>query len=97
MPGCNTETTRPIELIYPEEHAKIYVPLEVSGERGKTIFTATHRDSNSKLFWHLDDQFIATTQRFHQVALSPSPGQHTITVVDENGESVTRNFEIIAK
>jgi penicillin-binding protein 1C len=97
MPGCATETTRPIELIYPEENAKIYVPLEVSGERGKTIFTATHRDSNSKLFWHLDDQFIATTQRFHQVAVSPLPGPHTLTVVDENGESVTRNFEIRAK
>ena len=96
-PGCNTEVNSPLELIYPEAYAKIYVPLEVSGERGKTIFTAAHRNSDSKLFWHLDDQFLATTQRFHQVAVSPAPGPHTITVVDENGESVTRNFEIIEK
>jgi penicillin-binding protein 1C len=29
--------------------------------------------------------------------VSPPPGKHTLTVVDENGESVTRNFEIVEK
>lgn len=94
---CVVDATRALEIIYPDEDAKIYVPLEISGERGKTVFTATHRNQDAKLFWHLDNQFIGTTQQFHQMALSPAIGKHTITIVDEQGNSMTRNFEIIGK
>lgn len=97
MQGCMNETMKPLDIIYPEENAKIYVPLEISGEKGKTVFTATDRDKNAKLFWHLDDEFIGSTTQFHQMALNPDPGLHTLTIVDENGESVTRHFVILQK
>ncbi len=97
LPGCVSSTERIIDVIYPEEDSKIYVPLEATGERGKTIFTATHRKTRSRLFWHIDNDFAGTTENFHQLALSPSPGKHQLTVVDESGESVTRYFEIIRK
>jgi penicillin-binding protein 1C len=97
-PGCvTTETGKAIELIYPQHDAKIYVPLEVSGEKGNTIFTAAHRRSSAKIFWSLDDNFIGTTQNFHQIALNPTPGKHIITLVDESGVSVSRQFEILEK
>jgi len=96
--GCEfAETGKVMEIIYPQPDAKIYVPLEVSGERGKTVFTAAHRKSGAKIFWSLDDNFIGTTQNFHQIALNPSPGIHIITLVDENGLSVSRQFEILEK
>jgi len=97
MPGCSNETLKPLDIIYPEEGAKIYVPLEISGERGKTIFTATDRNSNAKLFWHLDEVYMGATTQFHKMAVSPEPGAHTLTVIDENGETVTRHFEILEK
>ncbi len=97
MPGCANETIKPLDIVYPEQGAKIYVPLELTGERGKTVFRAADRNNNAKLFWHLDDDYIGTTIQFHQVALNPLPGKHILTVVDENGESVTRNFEILQK
>ena len=96
--GCEfAETGKVMEIIYPQPDAKIYVPLEVSGEKGKTVFTAAHRRSGAKIFWSLDDNFIGTTQNFHQMALNPSPGVHIITLVDENGLSVSRQFEILEK
>lgn len=97
MPGCVNESIRPMDIIYPEEDAKIYIPLELSGQRGKTVFTATHRNAGAKLFWHLDDAFIGSTTRFHQMAVSPEPGKHVLRVIDQNGESVTRQFEILEK
>lgn len=97
-PGCEgAENTRQIELIYPEEGAKIYVPLEMSGTRGNSIFKAAHRRPDAKIFWSLDDEFVTTTQHFHQVELNPSPGKHIITLVDDVGNSVSRNFEILEK
>ena len=95
--GCVVEATRILDIIYPDEDAKIYIPVELSGEKGKTIFTATSKNSTGKIFWHLDDEFIGTTQRFHQIALSPPVGQHTITIVDESGNSVSRKFEVLQK
>ncbi|MBC7652103.1 MAG: penicillin-binding protein 1C [Deinococcales bacterium] len=95
--GCNTDITRVLDLIYPEENSKIYVPIEASGEKGKSIFTATHRTKNTKLFWHLDDAYVGTTQQFHQLAMNPIPGKHLLTIIDEQGNSVSRNFEILQK
>jgi penicillin-binding protein 1C len=101
-PGCipntfGTETGKLIEIIYPQPDAKIYVPLEINGQRGKTVFTAAHRRAGAKIFWSLDDEFVATTQNFHQLGLNPAPGKHIITLVDENGVSVSRQFEILEK
>ncbi|PWT97753.1 MAG: penicillin-binding protein 1C [Bacteroidetes bacterium] len=97
-PNCgDVETGRQMDLIYPEQDSRIYVPLEISGERGKTIFKATHKNPSMKIFWHLDDEYIGSTTDFHQIALSPTPGKHFITIVDESGESITREFEILEK
>ncbi|MEX6687896.1 penicillin-binding transpeptidase domain-containing protein [Danxiaibacter flavus] len=97
MPGCQNESVKPLEIIYPEEGARIYVPIEISGEKGRTILKATHRNNGIKLFWHLDDEYIGTTIQFHQIAANPAPGKHVLTIVDENGETVSRGFEIEAK
>lgn len=97
-PGCAwSESGRQMEIIYPQADAKIYVPLEISGERGKTIFSATHRKAGTKIFWSLDDRYVATTVTYHRVALNPGPGKHIITLVDDHGESISRQFEILQK
>ena len=97
-PGCSfAETGKVMEIVYPQPDAKIYVPLELNGEKGRTVFTAAHRRAGAKIFWSLDDEFVGTTQNFHQIAINPSPGKHIITLVDENGTSISRQFEILEK
>ena len=96
--GCEFEETgRQMELIYPQPDAKIYVPVEINGEKGRTIFSATHRNKNEKIFWSLDNNFIATTQINHQIAISPPAGKHILTLTDGKGNSISRSFEIIDK
>jgi penicillin-binding protein 1C len=97
LPGCIKETGLQMELIYPEPNARIYVPKEMSGDKGKTIFSAAHSNANTRLFWHIDDKYITTTRQFHQVAINPTKGFHTITIVDEEGGTITRKFEILEK
>jgi penicillin-binding protein 1C len=94
---CNIEANKSLDIIYPNECDKIYVPLEITGEKGRTIFKATHRNNKEKLFWHIDDIFIGTTETFHQLAIDPAPGKHKLTVIDKEGNSVTRNFSILQK
>jgi len=84
-----------IDLVYPEQNAKIYIPLDLSGERSNVVFIAAHQRPGTKIHWHIDDRFVTTTTNFHQIAVAPSPGKHFVTVVDENGERMTRQFEIL--
>ncbi|RFZ84895.1 penicillin-binding protein 1C [Mucilaginibacter terrenus] len=86
-----------MELIYPKENAKIYVPVEADGKRGRVIFNAAHRQTGIKIFWHLDGKYVAETTAFHQVALNPSPGRHKLTLVDADGNTLQLNFEVLDK
>ena len=41
------------------------------------------------VFWHLDGEYLTATRDFHKVSVSPQPGQHTMTVVDEQGHTLS--------
>lgn len=86
-----------MDMIYPKNNATVYIPLELDGTRGKVVFNATHRNSGIKIYWHIDDAYVATTKDFHQLAVSPSPGKHTLTLVDESGERLVQVFTILDK
>ena len=97
-PGCtDAAITKMIEIIYPQPNTKIYVPLEIDGQKGKTIFSATHKNINAKIFWSIDDAYVGTTEHYHQLALSPAAGNHILTLTDDKGNSASRVFEIIKK
>jgi penicillin-binding protein 1C len=97
-PDCvQAENAAPMEVIYPKDGAKIYVPLEADGTRGRVIFNAAHRQAGVKIFWHLDDKYVGETKDFHQMALNPSPGKHVLTLVDGNGNTVHIGFEVLQK
>ncbi|RPD39096.1 penicillin-binding protein 1C [Chitinophaga barathri] len=97
-PGCDImEQGKSMELIYPRPSARIFVPVEIDGALGETVFKATHRQQSAKIFWHLDQHFIGVTTDFHQISMRPAPGRHTITLVDEEGEEIRQGFEILDK
>ena len=87
----------PMQLIYPKTVTKIYVPVELDGKVSSTIFRVAHRQPETAVFWHLDNEFVGTTKTFHQMALNPSVGKHKLTLVDENGNRLEQAFEIMQK
>jgi penicillin-binding protein 1C len=98
-PECagEQENYKAMELIYPKNNAKIYIPLEIDGKKGQAIFNAAHRDQNSKIYWSVDGNFITTTTSFHQIAISPGKGIHTITLIDDKGNRLVQVFEVLDK
>lgn len=87
----------PMQLIYPKSITKIYVPIDIDGQLSSTIFRVAHRKPETQIYWHIDNEFVATTKTFHQIALTPSVGKHKLTLVDENGSRIEQFFEIIKK
>jgi len=61
------------------------------------VLEAAHSRPDATLFWHLDGNYLGKTTVFHQQALDMEPGAHEITVVDQEGNSATRRFEVLGK
>jgi penicillin-binding protein 1C len=97
-PGCLAKVSeRSMALLYPKANSKIYVPIEIDGTIGRTIFEATHRHINKKIYWHLDDAYIGETKEIHQLALNPGIGKHKLMLVDEDGIAIQLTFEATGK
>ena len=97
-PECLSKISeRAIGIIYPKSKSKIYIPIQLDGTIGKTIFEATHRNNTLKIYWHLDEEYIGETMEIHQLALNPSIGKHKLMLVDENGITSKVEFEVIGK
>ena len=94
---CGDFESHPLQLIYPEPNADIYIPIEISGKKGKVVFEAAHRKQSSTIFWHIDNSYIGSTKSIHEKGLNISEGEHTLTLVDELGNSITRQFSIVGK
>ncbi|WP_316821874.1 penicillin-binding protein 1C [Pedobacter gandavensis] len=98
LPGCGDAGSNFVmEMIYPKPNAQIYIPLELDGSRGKVVFNVSHRNTEGKIYWHIDEEYVGTTKNFHQLALNPAPGKHTLTLVDEDGERLVQSFTILSK
>lgn len=93
--NCGNDDVLPMEIVYPADVYKIYIPRELDGTIGKFVLEVAHRNPKATLFWHLDDKFIAQTHYFHQLAVSPGAGWHKITIVDNEGNNLEKKFQIL--
>jgi len=94
---CTVESKNTMEIIYPKLFTKIYVPVDLDGTMSKTVFEVAHRNATITIHWHLDGVYIGSTQNMHQMGLNPNEGIHSLTLVDDEGESITQQFEIVSK
>jgi penicillin-binding protein 1C len=85
----------PIAILTPQVESQIFIPIELNGEKGRVVFEVAHQRPQTKVHWHLDDQYLGFTQHFHSMALNPSPGQYQLTVMDDQGFAQMRSFEIL--
>jgi penicillin-binding protein 1C len=76
------------------ENAKIFIPRDLDGKRTEAIFEVAHSRQDATIFWHLNEEYVGSTQRFHKLALNPSPGEYTLTLVDDVGNSHSVSFSI---
>ncbi|MCL2319011.1 MAG: penicillin-binding protein 1C, partial [Treponema sp.] len=86
-----------IALFNPEPNGQVYVPRELDGSEGRIVFSAACRDENGIIYWHLDEDYLGSTQTFHEMEARPAPGPHTLTLVDGAGNTLTRHFTVLDK
>lgn len=87
----------PMQMIYPKVATKIYVPIDLNGELGKTIFKVAHRNPTTTVYWHIDQTYLGSTTAFHEMALQPAVGKHQLVLIDKEGNRLERDFEILGR
>ncbi len=95
--ASTASTNNPMQLIYPKELTKIFVPIDLDGKLSRTIFKVAHRTPTQTIHWHLDEDYLGSTTDFHEMELNPEQGYHLLTLVDETGNRLERKFQIIGK
>ncbi len=95
LSGCTHQSSSYMEFVYPREETRLSLPTELDGRPGKIIFEIAHRSPTATVHWHLDEEFVGSTTGIHQLALNPSEGQHRVTCVDDNGETIMTKIEIV--
>jgi penicillin-binding protein 1C len=94
--GCKAENLqKPMAMLYPRaQNAKISIPKNLDGSSSDIVFEAVHRMNDATIFWHLDEKYVGTTKTFHKLALRPSLGNHLLTLVDGDGETLVTQFSV---
>jgi penicillin-binding protein 1C len=85
-----------MSIVYPDESGQIYIPRILGGEKGKAVFELVHRKNDLNVYWHLDEEYVGVTREIHQMEFAPGPGSHILTLIDENGEFLSRKFKVLS-
>lgn len=92
---CDERTTVAMEFIYPNEQKTIYLPTDFDGKTNELILKVAHSKPELQIFWYIDSAYIGSTKTLHEMAMIPTPGDHTITVVDEIGTTIKRKIKVL--
>jgi len=88
--------SRVMNLVYPEPDTSVYVPVGLDGRVGEVVFEAVHREEGATVHWHLDEDYVASTRVFHEIALAPEPGPHRLVLTDGEGRRIERLFQVVS-
>jgi penicillin-binding protein 1C len=95
-PGRKDQSSgRDFSITVPESGSRIYIPIELNGEEGMAVFQAADRRPDSVLYWHVDERYMGSTRGDHRIQLRLAAGEHLLTLVDQDGASDSRRFEVL--
>lgn len=90
--GCGEDAFVPMQFIYPPMNARIKLPRQLDGSKGFITVELAHSNPEATVFWHLDETYRTQTQDFHKISLQPPSGKHSLTAVDDEGNTVSTTF-----
>ncbi|MBQ0737053.1 penicillin-binding protein 1C [Aquimarina celericrescens] len=92
--GCLKEGEKLMQFIFPKKNEAILLPKNFKEQTNPVVFKLAHRNPDTKVYWYIDKQFIEVTETFHELTYEPEPGEHLLTVTDQEGNSISRKIKI---
>lgn len=95
VPWHTSSSSDSFSIVFPQSGTNYIIPVELDGSPGAMVMQAASRSSETILYWDLDGQYLGLTERVHELTVTPAPGKHILTVTDNNGSIIKKNFEIL--
>ena len=93
QPGCvDGSQKQTMEFVYPPANTTIALPIGLDGTLQKVVLKVIHRNPDAVIYWHLDGNFLGSTQSPHDKEIQPNEGRHVITLIDNAGHRISRVF-----
>lgn len=92
---AEVDDDQPMDLLYPHDTSRIYLPVDLNGLRTRALLRAVHRNSKATLFWHLDDKYLGETTVFHEQSVALETGMHKLLLLDKQGYKLQRWFKVL--
>ena len=73
----------------------LFLPRNLDGTKNQIVFKLAHTNSDALIYWHLDGNYVGKTLGYHNRVLQTDIGNHTLTLVDADGNEIKVEFEII--
>ena len=89
------DSRMPMQFIYPQKNAQVTLTKQIDGTLGNLTLELAHSTPNATVFWHLDNRYVTSTRDFHKISLQPTSGKHTITVVDDLGNTLSIGITVM--
>lgn len=91
---CMTGSVSVMDFISPKNNATIVLSKTLEGNSSELIVQLVHSQPDVSVHWYLDDWYIGTTKIIHEMAVRPTIGSHTVSVVDSKGNDKKIIIEI---
>ncbi|WP_405268586.1 penicillin-binding protein 1C [Cellulophaga sp. Ld12] len=86
---CVSVRVPTMEFIYPKDRSRITLAKNFEGKKNELVLKLAHAKPETRVFWYLDSTYLKETKDFHELAILPDEGDHTISVVDELGNEAS--------
>jgi penicillin-binding protein 1C len=83
-----------MDIIYPKKESTIDVPKGFSGDYEQVVLEATHRLPEAVIHWHLNEEYLGSTEVIHQIKCIPKSGENTLQLIDQDGNSKLLRFMV---
>ncbi len=85
------------QILFPEQYAQVFIPIQLSGEKGAVVAQASHKNSDAIIYWDLDGEYLGKTEVYHQMKIQTKKGKHILTLTDNRGQIKKRIFYVLNK
>lgn len=91
---CRREGESLMEFIFPKNNETILLAKNFDAQLSEVVFQLAHSNPNAQIYWYLDRTYVGFTETFHELSISPLPGNYLLTAVDQDGNEVSQPVEI---
>ncbi|MEE3999151.1 penicillin-binding protein 1C [Tenacibaculum sp. FZY0031] len=92
---CNQLESNTMDFVFPTKYtSKISLTRGENNKLNPIILKLTHANSEAKVYWYLNKEFIGITEQYHEQAIVPKSGMYTITAIDDYGNELKRVIEV---